>query len=57
MFEIITRDNVGLCNILKSLITYSSLRDTVISDFNILHKPTILDDTYIKKNSQHTNRS
>ena len=53
MFEIITRDNIGLCNILKSLITYSSLGDTVITDFNNTIT-TILHDKYIKKNSQHT---
>lgn len=52
MFEIITRDNIGLCNILKSLITYLSLGDTIISG-NIYIK-TILDDKYIKNTQENT---
>ena len=52
MFEIQALDNVGLCNILKSLITYSSVGETIISGNDKIK--TILDSKYIKTYQENT---
>ena len=52
MFEIKATDHVGLCNILKSLITYSSIGETIISGNDKIK--TVLHNKYIKTNQENT---
>ena len=52
MFEIQALDNVGICNILKSLISYSSIGETIISGNDKIK--TVLHNKYIKTCQENT---